>query len=225
MYLVKRFFHVNCCGITHIKSLKSSDWQWHCHKYLISASHNSLPPFETNYSLNNEDSRNLNLKISKKVKCGHCRTNLPEHLRVINCDICKRHFHGKCCTTQKEFSDLKRRKEARCCTKCLSNTLPFSSLDNNDLYLELQSTPILTSDFVQATPSFSIQSLLDKMSGQNFDIDDFMSETITSNYLTPSQFLENKLSPNEFSMLHINIASLSKHMDELRNVNNSESPV
>ena len=44
--------------------------------------------------------------------------------------------------------------------------------------------------------------VFDKMPGQHFDTDDFMSETIASKYFTPSQFLENKLSPNEFSILH-----------------------
>ena len=48
--------------------------------------------------------------------------------------------------------------------------------------------------------------------------DEFICETITSKYFTPSQFLESKLSANKFSMLHINIASLSKHIDELRSL-------
>ena len=106
--------------------------------------------------------------------------------------------------------------------ECSSNLFPFSNLDNNELYLEMQATPIPppppTSDFVQGMPSFTIQSLLDEMPGQNFETDEFMSESIPSKYFTPSQFLETKLPKNMFSMININIASLSKHIDELRNL-------
>ena len=55
------------------------------------------------------------------------------------------------------------------------------------------------------------------MQSQNFETDDFRSETISSKYFTPAEFLECKLPPNKFSMLHINISSLCKHIDELQN--------
>ena len=54
------------------------------------------------------------------------------------------------------------------------------------------------------------------MPGQNFETDEFLSESISSKYFTPSEFLKRKFSPNNFSMIHINFASLSKHIDELR---------
>ena len=144
---------------------------------------------------------------------------MPENIRVINCDACNKFFHVKCCkTSQKTFRDLRIRNESWCCMKCSSNLLPFSNIDNNELYLEMQATSIPPSDFVQGMPSFTIQSLLDEMPGQNFETDEFMSESISSKYFTPSQFLETKLTKNMFSMIHINIASLSKHIDELRNL-------
>ncbi len=56
------------------------------------------------------------------------------------------------------------------------------------------------------------------MHGQNFETDEFMSESISSKYFSPSEFLMSKISPKHFSMIHLNIASLSKHIDELRNL-------
>ena len=56
------------------------------------------------------------------------------------------------------------------------------------------------------------------MPGQNFETDEFLSESITSMSFTPAQFLETKLPPNQFSIIHINIVSLSKHIEELRNL-------
>ena len=43
-----------------------------------------------------------------------------------------------------------------------------------------------------------------------------MSESISSKYFTPSEFLGSNLRPNNFS--HLNIASLCKHIDELRHL-------
>ena len=160
--------------------------------------------------------------LCEKGKCGHCRKFMPEILRVINFNTCNKFYHVKCCrTTQKAFRNLKMRNELWCCMKCSSKLLPFSNLDNNELYLEMQATPIPSSDFVQGMSSFTIQSLLNEMPGQNYETDEFMSESITSKYFSPSQFLESKLQKNMFSMVHINIASLSKHIEELQSLHQS----
>ena len=94
-----------------------------------------------------------------------------------------------------------------------NKTKLFSCVDNNEVLFEMENKKNL----INSTPSFTIQSLLDNMPGQHFDTDEFMSETISSKYFKPSKFLECKLPSNIFSMLHINIASLSKHIDKLRN--------
>ena len=140
---------------------------------------------------------------------------MPENLRVIKCDSCTNFFHVKCAgTTKQSFLKLKSNNEKWICFKCVSSTLPFSGIDNNDLFLEMENKATL----INTTPSFTIQSLLDQMSGQNFETDEFMSESISSKYYTPAEFLKDKLPSNNFSMVHINIASLSKHIDELRNL-------
>ena len=108
------------------------------------------------------------------------------------------------------------RNELWCCMKCSSKLLPFSNLDNHELYLEMPATPIPSPGIVQGMPSFTIQSLLDEMPGHNYETDETMSET--SKYFTHSQFLESKLPKNMFSMIHVNIASLSKHIEELRSL-------
>ena len=64
--------------------------------------------------------------------------------------------------------------------------MPFSDLDNNELFLEINNLSDPKSDYVNSMPSFTIQSLLDQMPGQNFETDEFMSETISSKYFTPS---------------------------------------
>ena len=67
-------------------------------------------------------------------------------------------------------------------------------------------------------PSFSMQSLLDQMPGQNFSTDDFLSESIESKYYTPAEFISDKFSKKYFTMIHLNIASLQCHINELRDL-------
>ena len=203
---------LKCCGITHrtFNAIKRSKEQWHRETcfILLSNTNTRLNACPTEDDGNASKSNTKEAVSCEKGKCGHCRKFMPEILRVINCDTCR--------TTQKAFHNLKMRNELWCCKKYSSKLLPFSNIDNNELYLEMQATPIPSSDIVQGMPSFTIQSLLDEMPGQNYETDEFMSESKTSKYFTPSQFLESKLPKNMFSMIHINIASLSKHIEELR---------
>ena len=222
--MCKQFFHVKCCGTTHkeFNSIKSSNSHWHCKVCEKNVSNNSnlLNVLCHTGNLGKTSKSDNQVKNSgKKKKCGNCRKNMPEHLQIINCGTCNNYFHVKCSGTSKQkFIDLQSCGESWDCTKCLSSRMPFVGLDNNELYLEMENTPIPSSDSIRSMPSFTIQSLLDEMPGQNFETDEFMSESITSKYFTPSEFLQTKLPPNQFSIIHINIASLSKHIDELRNL-------
>ena len=179
-----------------------------------------MQPFVTSSPQNvrGESPDIINIKSDNKSKCGKCRKNMPGHLKVINCDVCENYYHVKCSgTSKKSFLEQKRLCRTWICSRCTSNT-SYSHLDNNELYLEINNVSLPSSETSISMPSYTIQSLLDQMPEQNFETDEFMSETITSKYFTPSQFLESKLSANKFSMLHINIASLSKHIDELRSL-------
>ena len=131
----------------------------------------------------------------KKSKCGKCHKNMPLHLRIINCDTCKKYFHVKCWGTSKnKFLQLKIDNEKWICSNCVSNVMPFSSIDNYELFLDIRNK----SNLISPPPSFTIHSLLDQMPGQNFETDEFMRETISSKYFTPSEFLECKFPPNKF---------------------------
>ena len=69
-------------------------------------------------------------------------------------------------------------------------------------------------------PPLTIQTLLDKMPGNRDEqTDDFLSDTILSKYYSlyySSEFLRAKIPKTSFSIFHLNIASLSAHIDELR---------
>ena len=95
---------------------------------------------------------------------------MRDDVKCIGDDACTKYFHVKCSgTSQNNFLGIKNFNEWNC-SKCLFNILPFSKLDN-DLYLEIQNSLPLVSDLINRKVSFSIQSLLDKMPGQNFETD------------------------------------------------------
>ena len=202
------FFHVKCCGVNYksFNSLKEANHVWHCKNCV-----------QVNTVVNNTETpeSSKSTKNKKKCKCGKCLKVIRDHLKLINCDTCLKYYHVKCSgTTTNKFLEVKGKNEKWACFNCISKSMPFSNTDNNELYLEMENK----ANLVNSTPSFSIQSLLDEMPGQNFETDEFMSQTISSKYFTPAEFLECKLPSNKFSMLHINISSLSKHIDELRNL-------
>ena len=95
--------------------------------------------------------------------------------------------------------------------------LPFANIDDENMKLTSQGVCDDNIEFcVDKTPSFSIQSLLDQMPGQKINTDKFMSNSIHSRYYTTSDFLSAKFSNQNFSIFHLNISSLQKHIDELR---------
>ena len=90
-------------------------------------------------------------------------------------------------------------------------------LDNEKLKLTMQAKDINFGDQVNLSPSFTIQSPLEKNPGSNNGSnDDFLSDTISSKYYTPRDFLTSKFNKSTFGIIHINIASLSLQIDDLK---------
>ena len=81
----------------------------------------------------------------------------------------------------------------------------------------MQAKDINFGDHVNLSPSFSIQSLLDKIPGSFSDSSgDFLTDSISSKYYTPREFLASKFHKSSFSVFNINIAALSRHIDDLK---------
>ena len=90
---------------------------------------------------------------------------------------------------------------------------PFSSLANEDL-LGLYDFDLPS--FVDSTPSFEVASnLMNLPNLSDYDIDEQMLQNIDSRYFTLPELSSLKSSSRDFSILHTNIRSLSRHHDEL----------
>ena len=92
-------------------------------------------------------------------------------------------------------------------------------MDNTDFCVTLDGRSLPKTDSLNILPSFSIQTLLDKISGAiTIETDEFLSDSIESKYYKPEDFIAAKIPKNSFSIMHLNIASLQGHIDDLKNL-------
>ena len=145
-----------------------------------------------------------------KTKCESCKRTIAKNTVPLQCNKCNNYFHKKC-------TDIKTESNCWVCKACLCTDLPFFSLDNNKLLLTLKDIDVSDNDYLNLLPSFSIKSLLEKLPGDiSIQTGEFIYEKISSKYYTPIEFLEAKLPKNFFSVFHVNIVSLQKHIDDLK---------
>ena len=152
-------------------------------------------------------------KPCKTTKCNHCMKRVNQNVSFVYCTNCSKFYHLDCSNVKKKDFPLPNEWH---CNKCSLNCLPFSGITDDNLLLNLQGLTTENADSLSNLPSFTIQSLLDQLPGQNFSTDDFLSDSIESKYYTPAQFIAEKFSKKYFTMIHLNIASLQRHIDELR---------
>ena len=105
------------------------------------------------------------------------------------------------------------------CSSCIAKTLPFHNVDNTDLFLgnlgiDLSITSRSSNDFVN-----EYQNLSNLSNSENIlqDEEDELYTQINSQYYDISEL--NQISHNHnlsFKLLHTNLASISKHCDDLQ---------
>ena len=145
-----------------------------------------------------------------KTKCQACRKTIAKSFLPPTCLKCDKKFHKKC-------ANIKGEQNCFVCSECISSQFPFFNINNNDLLLLSSSCKVSENVNLEILPSFSIKTLLDKLPGNvTIQTGDFSSDFINSKYYTPLEFQKKSFPDNNFSILHINIASLQSHIDELR---------
>jgi hypothetical protein len=142
-----------------------------------------------------------------------CSKRIKKNKQCIyaSCHTCPNKFHKKCASDYQRSSTWQ-------CNKCSLGSLPFAHISDNDYLANIFGFDDETSDFLKNVPKFKIQSLIDQLPGDHFDTSDFLSDSITSKYYTPLEFIREKLPKNKFTMMHLNIASLPAHIDDLRSL-------
>ena len=192
-------FHKKCCTHQDINIHKST-LAWYC------SACNTFPFTQlSNHEL--IDLTNNPTAQNNKMKCFCCNKKIRKNFRYKNCISCKNPFHIKCST--KSVCNWM-------CSKCLFSDLPFSQITNNDLMLSFSGLSHPCQEYLKNLPKFNIKSLIDSLPGEYCPTDDFISDTIVSKYYTPLEFSKERFNKHNFSIIHINIASLQSHIEELK---------
>ena len=166
--------------------------------------------------------------------CSYCKKSIHNNHKSIFCDCCKQWIHYKCnLLNLKEYKKLEESDddEAWYCINCIPDIFPFTRLNENEFYLtSVEGIDNYNLDnIVFATPSQKAQyaklntfinekinSLQDDNkddTNDEFDVD----PSIDCQYYNFDDFLKAKFQPKKsFSILHLNIHSIQKHVDELR---------
>ena len=148
----------------------------------------------------------------KGTKCGDCHKKIINKIRYAFCTNCNQFYHLICSKLTKKDFPLKNWE----CNKCCIQNLPLSGINNDDFILTAHGYDSPSAEILKNIPTFSIKTLLDQLPGEKFSKDEFVSNTVDSKYYTPAEFINGKLSKKKFTMIHLNIASLQRHIDELR---------
>ena len=149
-------------------------------------------------------------------KCSLCNKRIKNHALVEKnkCNSCQNFFHFKCLGL-KDGS----RSKSWSCQNCLLKNLPFFNLDDSKLKLTIEGRSAEDSVGLKLLPSFTVQSLLDKIPGSfTIETDEFLSDSTSSKYYKIDEFVTAKIPKNSFTILHMNIASLQGHIDDLKNL-------
>ena len=162
-----------------------------------------------------------------------------------NCEICQEIWkRGQCaikCVTCDKFVHAPGKKQKSCsllspdeyitikdqnrwvCPKCSTNEIPFKSLSNNDLYF-LNNISLQGSSELHLIPDERFESFINECNSIDIESSNESSENslewdnnINSKYYHLHQFNNIKTDPQStLGICHTNIASLSKHIDELK---------
>ena len=141
--------------------------------------------------------------------CGICAKIVAKNHRAINCDICNYWVHAKCNHINKTaYESLMNDQKTWSCIKCVNNSLPF---------LDCSDETIKEGNFSNSENIYLTKKKLNifkEIDGLNLH-NEF--DPILDNCLYYDLDELNKI-PKEngnLSLLHLNIASLALHFDEL----------
>ena len=134
---------------------------------------------------------------SIKFPCGVCLKPVANNHNALCCDSCDKWIHIKCNLLNKyTYKKLQKDNSPWFCINCTKDQLPFHSQSNSNF---------LNGHFT-TLQNITFEDLL-----KNLDLEE---DCPSSEYYTPNEFSQVKLNKSNL-FIHLNISSLSYHIDEL----------
>ena len=170
-----------------------------------------------------------------KNPCSLCNKNINANHKALNCTICKLKIHIKCNSLSiTDFNQIKNSTSPFYCITCIDNNIPFSSINDyqfvplitKGISINEESSGVLTPLSPQVkTHITNLNSFLNRALTSEDDneqdncnsTDDDMSSPLNCNYYDLDEFNKAKFnSSKSLSILHYNIHSINKHIDQFR---------
>ena len=161
-----------------------------------------------------------------KFPCVKCNRNVGKRHRAVCCDICNRWVHIKCnLINPNDYKKLQNDPSPFYCIQCTTTIFPFGKITDNEFYSIATkgiffpgNNPSSISSPLSPQVQKHINDLnnhLSKFSSENDDEDNI--SPINCKYYEPFEFDNAKFnSKKSFSIFHLNIHSIQKHIDTLR---------
>ena len=144
--------------------------------------------------------------------CGICSKSVNSNHRSIQCDICNQWIHIKCNKLSgSDYEYLQRSDDSWYCLKCTCELFPFSDFNANSDHSNSRNAP---SSYLKDMFSNLNQALESHQESEEADNDPTLP--IKCQYMDIKEFNVAKFNTlKPFSLLHINIASLSHNFEDL----------
>ena len=152
--------------------------------------------------------------------CGICSRSVGENHRAIQCDVCNFWIHIRCNNVSpSSYEELIQDEDPWICIKCINSELPFSQIDNKLYYLNTQGIQTKSNleqmDFTINPNDKKIIKHITNLIMENTDPENKNSKFC--NYYDVEKFTKKRFKSDlNFSVLHLNIASLQFHFEELK---------
>ena len=157
-----------------------------------------------------------------KYPCGTCQKNVSTNHNAIQCDLCNYWTHIKCDRIDnKDYENLKKSNDTYFCKICKEETIPFQKLSNQQFFTSVTKDikDINENSSLKIFPTSNEKSLFNELNGLNLPDDDLDEpRSINCEYYDADQPLPKLDNNRNFSLFHINIASLGKHKDEFEDL-------
>ena len=167
--------------------------------------------------------------------CSVCLKLVDTHHPALLCPFCNQWSHNKCnSVTGKEYKiHQKNVNEPFCCQTCFQQ-FPFNTLNSTEYNTFSKFDVIETQNGsdIKLTPTPTQQIIIDKLNNliqqQNFSTkekdndysnqpDNEFDQPLTCSYFSCEDFVNAKIEANKnFSIFHLNIHSIQRHVEELR---------
>ena len=174
-----------------------------------------------------------------KDPCNICEKNINKNHKYLLCKVCLKKVHYRCnYLTIADYKKIKNSPNPFYCHKCVNDSIPFTNLTQNE-FLPFVNKGVILPENVNCnafTPSPLMQTHINKLNSyltKNFSnpiIDDDddddddddnpdgdLVSPINCNFYDYDEFSKaNFNSSKSFSIFHLNIHSIQKHIESLR---------